>query len=114
MRAPSGRVGGLVAGSIVQVPALAVLLRAVFDMHNRFSVGQSLLLPYAAIADRLHHPSPVVMAIVLVVTLFQFPLYGVLLGHAWTKGRLVVAIVGVALVHGVAGGIAIYMKMANM
>jgi hypothetical protein len=48
------------------------------------------------------------------VTLFQFPLYGVLLGHWWTKGRLAAAVVGVAVAHGVASGVAIYMKTANM
>jgi hypothetical protein len=106
--------GGLVVGSIVQVPVLAVLLRAVFDMHNRFSVLQSLLLPYAAIGDRLHHPPNVVMAIVLIVTLLQFPLYGVIIGDSKTKGRLASAIAGVTVVHGIASAIAIYMKIANM
>src|SRR5262245_39005181 len=114
MKPPSARVGGLIAGFLVQVPVLGVLMQAVFNMHNRFSVFQSLLLPYAAIGDRLHHPPFMVMAVVLFVTLFQFPLYGVLIGYSQTKGRLASAIVGVTLVHGVASAIAIYMKVANV
>jgi hypothetical protein len=51
---------------------------------------------------------------VLVVTLLQFPLYGVLIGDSQTKGRLAFTIASVAVVHGIASAIAIYMKMTNM
>jgi hypothetical protein len=54
------------------------------------------------------------MAIVLIVTLFEFPLYGFLIGDSQTKGRLASAIVGLALVHGIASAIAIYMKVTHM
>ena len=114
MKPPTARMGWLIAGFVVQVPVLGILMQAVFNMHNRFSVFQSLLLPYAAIGDRLHHPPFMVMAVVLFVTLFQFPLYGILIGYSQMKGRLASAIVGVAIVHGIASAIAIYMKAANM
>jgi len=51
---------------------------------------------------------------VLIVTLLQFPLYGVIIGDSKTKGRLASAIAGVTVVHGIASAIAIYMKIANM
>jgi hypothetical protein len=59
MKAPSARVGGLIVGSIAQLPALVVLLQAVFDMHNRFSIFQSLLLrmPRSPTGCTIHHPS---------------------------------------------------------
>ena len=103
----------MLIGVILQVPALLVLLNGVFDMHNRFSTLLSILLPYAAIGDRLTHPSMALMWGVVVVTALQYPLYGAVVGSSWAKGRLVPAVAAVAGIHGLASCLAIYMKFST-
>ena len=83
-------------------------------LHNRFSVLVSVLLPYAAISDRLANPPTAIMFVVLIVTIFQYPLYGAVLGASWAKGRLPSALAGISVVHASASGVAIYMKMARL
>lgn len=114
MKRPGKLLSCVLAGLVVQVPALLLLLRGVLDMHNRFSVLLSVVLPYSAIADRLKHPSFAVMLVVFLITLFQYPLYGTAIGQAWVKGRPVVAIAAIGVIHAIAGATAIYMKMAHV
>ena len=114
MNMPGKRWGCVLVGLIVQVPVLLIFLGAVFDMHNRFSVLVSVLLPYAAITDRLSHPPLAFMIVMLVVTALQYPLYGAAIGNAWARGRLPSTITGVTAVHAIASVIAVYMKMAKV
>ena len=114
MNMPGKRWGCVLAGLIVQVPVLLLLLGAVFDMHNRFSVLVSVLLPYAAIFDRLSHPPLAFGFAVLIVTFLQYPLYGAAIGNAWARGKLPFTLTGITAVHGIASVIAIYMKMAKI
>ena len=73
VKMPSKRFGSILVGVIAQVPATIMLLGQIFDMHNRFSALLSIVLPYAAIADRLSHPPFALMLVVVIVTLVQYP-----------------------------------------
>lgn len=110
MNRPGKRLACVLAGVVVQVPALLLLLRETFDMHNRFSVLLSLTLPYVAIADRMKSPPSAVMAAVAILTFVQFPLYGAILGQSWYKGRPIAAVAGMTLLHGSAAAVALSMK----
>jgi hypothetical protein len=114
MRKPGKRLGCILVGLAVQIPALLPLIGAVLDMHNRFSITASILFPYAAISDRLRQPPLFLMLVVLAVTALQFPIYGAIIGQAWTKNRLGPAILVLPWVHGIASGVAVYMKMAKV
>jgi hypothetical protein len=114
MKMPGKRWGCVLVGLIIQVPVLLLFLGAVFDMHNRFSVLVSVLLPYAAITDRFSHPPLAFMMAMLLVTVLQYPLYGAAIGNAWAKGKLLFTLTGVTAVHAIATVIAIYMKMAKV
>jgi hypothetical protein len=114
MRTPSKRFGSILVGVVVQVPATLMLLGQVFDMHNRFSALLSIVLPYAAIADRLNHPPFALMSVVVIVTLVQYPLYGAVIGQLWMKVRLTLALAAIVSIHAVASSLAIYMKIAKV
>ena len=114
MKMPGKRWGCVVVGLIVQVPVLLIFAGAVLDMHNRFSVLVSVLLPYAAITDRLSHPPMAFFFVVLIVTLLQYPLYGAVIGNGWARGRLPTTVTGVTALHAIASVIAVYMKMAKV
>ena len=113
---PGRRWGCVLVGLIVQVPVLLLFLDAVFDRHNRFSYLVSVLLPYAAITDRLPYPPMALGMVVLIVTALQ-SLYGAAIGNAWARGKLaatLTGLTGVTAVHAIASVIAIYMKMAKV
>jgi len=114
MKMPGKRWGCVLLGLIIQLPVLLLLLDAVFDMHNRFSVLVSVVLPYAAIFDRLSHPPFAIGVVVMLVTALQYPLYGAAIGNAWARGKLIPTLAGVGSVHAIASVIAVYMKMANV
>jgi hypothetical protein len=114
MKMPGKRWGCVLVGLIVQVPVLLLLAGAVLDMHNRFSVLVSVLLPYAAITDRLSHPPLAFFFVVLIVTVLPYPLYGAVIGNAWARGKLPATLTGVTAVHAIASVIAIYMKIAKV
>jgi len=114
MKMPGKRWGCVLLGLVIQVPALLLLLGAVFVVHNRFSVLVSVLLPYAAIFDRLSHPPFTVGLAVMVVTVLQYPLYGAAIGNAWARGKLPATLTGITSVHAIASVIAIYMKIAKV
>lgn len=114
MKKPGKRWGCVLAGIAIQLPVLFLLLGQVLDMHNRFSVVLSLLVPYAAIMDRLTRPPMAIGFSVLFMTLFQYPLYGALLGDSWARGRLFSVAASLATIHGIASAIAIYMKIAHV
>jgi hypothetical protein len=100
-------------GIALQVPALLLLLDETFDMHNRFSVLLSLLLPYVAIADRMLQPSSALMAPVAILTFLQYPLYGTLIGFAWNRGRPGAALLMILPCHAVAAAVAIGLKIVH-
>ena len=114
MKKPGKRWGGVLAGIVVQLPVLILLVGQVLDMHNRFSTLVSVLLPYAAIFDRLTRPPTAIAFAVLFITLFQYPLYGAVIGDSWVRGRLATVTAGLATIHAIASAIAIYMKHANV
>jgi len=114
MKKPGKRWGGVLAGTVVQLPVLVLLIGQVLDMHNRFSTLLSVLLPYAAIFDRLTSPPIAIAFAVLFITLFQYPLYGAVIGDSWVRGRVAAVTVGLATIHAIASAIAIYMKHAKV
>jgi hypothetical protein len=114
MKMPGKRWGCVLVGLIVQVPVLLIFADAVLDMHNRFSVLVSVLLPYAAITDLLSHPPMAFFFVVLIVTLLQYPLYGAVIGNAWARGKLLFTLTSITAVHAIASVIAIYMKIAKV
>ena len=114
MKKPGKRWGCVLAGIVVQLPVLVLLIGQVLDMHNRFSILLSVLLPYAAIMDRLTHPPIAIGFAVLFITLVQYPLYGAIVGDSWVRGRLPSVAASVATIHIIASAIAIYMKLAKV
>ena len=68
MRKPGKRLGCILLGLALQIPALLPLIGAVLDMHNRFSITASILFPYAAISDRLRQPPLFLILVVLAVS----------------------------------------------
>jgi hypothetical protein len=114
MKKPGKRWGCVLTGIAVQLPVLVLLLEQVLDMHNRFSALLSVLLPYAAIMDRLTRPPMAIGFAVLFITLVQYPLYGAIVGDSWVRGRLSSAAASLAMIHTIASAIAIYMKHANV
>jgi hypothetical protein len=114
MKKPGKRWGCVLAGIVVQLPALVLLLGQVLDMHNRFSILLSVLLPYAAIFDRLTSPPFAIGFAALFITLVQYPLYGAIIGDSWVRGRLPSVAASVATIHTIASAIAIYMKLAKI
>jgi hypothetical protein len=71
MKKPRKRLGCILVGLAAQVPAILLLLRQLLDMHNRFTVSLAIVLPYAAIADRLKQPPLALLLTVLIVTSFS-------------------------------------------
>jgi hypothetical protein len=114
MKKPAKRWGCVLVGMVIQLPVLALLLEQLFDMHNRFSILLSVLLPYAAIMDRLTRPPIAIGFAVLFITLVQYPLYGAIVGDSWVRKRLPSAAASLAMIHTIASAIAIYMKHANV
>ena len=114
MKKPGKRLGSILVGLAAQVPAILLLLRQLLDMHNRFTVSLAIVLPYAAIADRLKQPPLALILTVLIVTLVQYPLYGALIGHLWSRGRLAAGAAGIAVIHAIAAGVAIYWTMSKV
>jgi len=114
MKKPGKRWRCVLAGIVVQLPVLVLLVGQVLDMHNRFSTLLSVLLPYAAIFDRLTRPPIAIGFAVLFITLVQYPLYGAIVGDSWVRGRLPSAAAGLAMIHTIASAIAIYMKSARI
>src|SRR5262249_49525946 len=114
MRKPGKRWGCVLAGIVVQLPVLVLLLDQLLDMHNRFSILLSVLLPYAALIDRLTRPPMAFGLAVLFLTLVQYPLYGVIVGDSWVRGRLLSVAASLAMIHTIATAIAIYMKNARV
>jgi hypothetical protein len=101
-------------GLLIQLPVGMLLLEQVLDMHNRFSTLLSILAPYAAILDRTTNPPALIGLTVVIVTLFQYPLYGVITGEAWSRNKLRPALSGLVTIHAIAAAIAIYMKTAKI
>jgi hypothetical protein len=101
-------------GLLIQLPVGMLLFEQVLDMHNRFSTLLSILAPYAAIFDRTQNPPALVGLTVVIVTLFQYPLYGVIVGEAWTRDKFRPALIGLVTIHAIAGAIAVYMKTARI
>ena len=114
MKKPGKRWGCVLAGIVVQLPVLVLLIGQVLDMHNRFSIFLSVLLPYAAIMDRLTRPPIAIGFAVLFITLVQYPLYGAIVGDSWVRGRLPAVAASLATLHAIASTIAIYMKHAKV
>ena len=114
MMKPGKRWSCVLAGIVVQLPVLFLLLAQLLDMHNRFSTLLSVLVPYAAIIDRLKNlPTAVVLGVVF-ITLIQYPLYGALIGDSWVRGRLNAVAASLATIHAIASAIAVYMKHARV
>ncbi|HEX7793683.1 MAG TPA: hypothetical protein VF456_04995 [Vicinamibacterales bacterium] len=114
MKKPGKRWGCVLTGIVVQLPVLVLLIGQVLDMHNRFSILLSVVLPYAAIFDRLTRPPIAIGFAVVFITLVQYPLYGAIVGDSWVRGRLPLAAASLAAIHTIAGAIAIYMKIAKV
>jgi hypothetical protein len=114
MKKPGKRWGCVLAGIAIQLPVLFLLLEQVLDMHNRFSILLSVLVPYAAIMDRMTKLPMAIGFTVLFITLVQYPLYGVVIGDSWVRGRLPAVAASLATLHAAASAIAIYMKTAKV
>lgn len=91
---------GLAAGFIVSVPCFVISLVGFLGMCSNPN-GAETLFPFAMIAFTVHP------ALGFVLGSVQYPLYGTVLGFAWTKAsirRMVVglSIVGILIIHVVA------------
>jgi hypothetical protein len=114
MKKPGRRWSCVLAGIAVQLPVLFLLLAQLLDMHNRFSTLLSVLVPYAAIMDRMKSLPTAIEFTVLFITLVQYPLYGAIVGDSWVRGRLPAVATSLATIHAIASAIAVYMKIARV
>ena len=46
--------------------------------------------------------------------LIQYPLYGAVIGHLWSRARLAAGAAGIAVIHAIAAGLPIYWTMAKV
>jgi hypothetical protein len=113
MKPPGMVLGCVLSGIGVQAPAIMLLAFETMNMHNGYSALLCAILPFVAIADRLKDPPVALVAAVATLSLVQFPAYGFAIGKLWSKGRPLLALAAVALVHGIAAGAALALRLAH-
>jgi hypothetical protein len=97
---------GVIMGGALFLPSLLMA----FAICSDTALAEKLF-PFALIVDPSLFQRPV---LALVLSLVQYPLYGIVLGFAWTKARLRIGGVVLLLVIHIAASIVASQRVATM
>lgn len=94
--------GGLLAGILVEALSIGVLLLAALLSQGCFGVCEAVntfLFPFGALALHVHVSFLSADSICSCMQGLQMPLYGLWLGHAWTRKKFMLAALAIVILH---------------